>query len=77
MKFVYVETATGEELSEYELEERHDQMLDEVCEEVRIGSLTYSPSRVLKKVDPIAYSMSVGEYLGYLTENGHVEEVEK
>jgi len=33
----------------------YDEMLDEVCDPVCIGSPTYSPSYVLKLVDPIAY----------------------
>lgn len=32
-----------------------DDLIDDENEEVRIGSCTYSPSQVLKEVDPIAY----------------------
>ena len=39
-----------------------DDFLDELCDEVRIGSLTYSPSFVLKRVDPIAYRIAYSEW---------------
>lgn len=42
---------------------RYDEMLDECCDEVRIGSLTYSPSWVLKMVDPIAYRCGFHDWL--------------
>ena len=40
----------------------YDDFLDEVCEPVVIGSLTYSPSQVLKAVDPIAYRVGLSEF---------------
>jgi hypothetical protein len=37
------------------VDENLDDFIDEMNEEVTIGSLTYYPSLVLKEVDPIAY----------------------
>ena len=45
-------------MTELELEERFDEMLDETNDLVKIGSLTYLPSQVLKNVDPIAYRIA-------------------
>lgn len=45
-----------------------DEYLDECFEEIHIGSLTYTPSHVLKKTDPIAYRCMLSDYencLGY------------
>ncbi len=50
-------------LTRFELQDMHDEMLDECCDEIKIGNLAYSPSEVLKSVDPIAYRMSVDEYV--------------
>jgi len=47
-------------MTELELEERFDEMLDETNDLIKIGSLTYLPSQVLKNVDPIAYR--IGKY---------------
>jgi len=47
-------------VTELELEERFDEMLDESNEIIKIGTLTYLPSQVLKNVDPIAYR--IGKY---------------
>lgn len=44
----------------------YDQMLDELNDEIRIGSLRYTPSDVLKAVDPIAYEQGFYDYLDYL-----------
>jgi len=48
---------------EHEAHDRYDEMLDECCELVRIGSLTYDPSHVLKNVDPIAYRCGFVDWL--------------
>jgi len=36
-------------------DDAYDEWLDEVTGDVQIGSLTYSASRVLSEIDPIAY----------------------
>jgi hypothetical protein len=42
---------------------RYDEMLDECYPLVQIGTLSYSPSQVLKKVDPIAYQCGMSDWL--------------
>jgi hypothetical protein len=52
-----------------EIEERFDEMLDETNELIKIGTLTYLPSQVLKNVDPIAYRIGLSEFEDYLEED--------
>jgi hypothetical protein len=49
-------------MTELELEEMWDEMLDEGVELIRIGNMSYLPSQVLKAVDPIAYRIGKYEY---------------
>lgn len=57
---------------EYEIQEycdsNYDEWLDE-SDEVKIGSLSYYPSQVLKAVDPIAYSCGLSDYESSELEN--------
>ena len=46
-----------------EAEEAYDDMLDEVSGPVRIGSLEYSASHVLREVDPIAYRVGLHDFI--------------
>lgn len=67
-------------ISDY-VDENLDDLIDEMNEEVSIGSLTYSPSEVLKNVDPIAYrcyssdleNMFYGDFKYELERYGEVE----
>lgn len=54
---------------EQENRERFDEMLDECYPEIKIGTLIYSPSHVLKSVDPIAYEIGLQEFLYFEEEN--------
>ena len=47
-------------------EEIYDEWLDEISGPVRIGSLEYSPSIVLERVDPIAYRCGYSDFLDFL-----------
>lgn len=51
------------ELTDADLHDQYDAMLDECSEEVRIGSLRYSPSNTLKAVDPTAYRCGFVDWL--------------
>jgi len=48
--------------------EQYDEMLDETNPQIVIGSLVYSPSDVLKSVDPIAYQVGFSDYLSFIEE---------
>lgn len=55
--------------------EEYDNMLDELGT-VTIGSLEYSPSEVLKTVDPIAYRCGLGDYVDNIDSNDVGEYIE-
>ena len=50
------------------IEERFDELLDEAGP-IKIGSLEYMPSDVLKAVDPIAYRVGLSDYESFEEEN--------
>lgn len=56
-------------LTEDELHDSFDDALDQ-HEPLRIGSLTFLPSKVLKECDPIAYRIGVDEYADLLAGDG-------
>ena len=49
-----------DKLTEEELHERYDRMLDECYEPHPLG---YDPSKILKKCDPIAYRCGFNDWL--------------
>ncbi len=49
-------------MTELELEELWDEMIDEGQELIKIGNMSYLPSQVLKAVDPIAYRIGKYDY---------------
>ena len=51
------------ELDPDNYEDQFDDMLDESIQEIEIGCLTYSPSHVLKNVDPVAYRCGLVDYI--------------
>jgi hypothetical protein len=53
-----------------QLEADFAEMLDECYERIVIGTLNFSPSQVLKSVDPIAYRIAVSEHYDYVAEQG-------
>lgn len=52
--------------------EMYDELLDECYEPFKIGDLEYSPSQVLKDVDPTAYRIGKQDYLDSLVEDGQL-----
>lgn len=62
-----------EKLSDDDLREQYDEMLDEVYGEIKIGTLTFSPSRVLRELDPTAYRIGLSEYEDSLMEEEDYE----
>lgn len=55
-------------------EELFEELLDECCPEVKIGCCTFSPSQVMKELDPIAFGMGVSENLDSLAQDGQFYE---
>ena len=50
------------------IEDQFDELLDEQGD-IRIGTLTYSPSQVLKAVDPIAYRVGLSDFESFQEED--------
>tara|TARA_Y100000589_G_C27124643_1_gene617977 strand:- start:59 stop:265 length:207 start_codon:yes stop_codon:yes gene_type:complete len=50
------------EMSDDDLKEQYDELLDEIYGEVKLGNLTFSPSRIIRELDPIAYRTGLSEY---------------
>ena len=57
-----------EKFTQEQLEEKFDEMMDEVYQPYIIGELTYYASQILNNCDPIAYQISVDEYIDFLQE---------
>ncbi|MBW8015725.1 MAG: hypothetical protein FVQ82_06025 [Planctomycetes bacterium] len=55
-------------------EELFEQMLDDCYEEITLGCLSWSPSYVMKELDPTAYRCGVSEYIDGLVEDGEYYE---
>lgn len=58
-----------EKLSDDDLREQYEEMLDEIYPEIKIGTLTFSPSRVLRELDETAYRIGLSEYEDSLLED--------
>ena len=54
------------ELDPYDYEDQFDESLDDSIPEIEIGCLTYSPSHVLKNIDPTAYRCSLNDFIDSL-----------
>lgn len=54
------------ELDPDDFADQFDDMLDESIPEIEIGCLTYSPSHVLKNVDPTAYRCGLNDFVNSL-----------
>jgi hypothetical protein len=55
-------------LTDYELEQHYNDMLDDVYGVVTIAGYQYETSRVLKEVDPIAYRVGLSDYESFREE---------
>ena len=58
-------------ISQYELEQMYDEMLDEVCGVVEVAGMSYDTSRLLKNADPIAYQVGMHDYADSLMSDGY------
>lgn len=62
-------------LTEQELQEQYDQMLDEVYGNhegvIELGFGKYEPSRIWKAIDEIAYELGMHDYADSLMRDGY------
>tara|TARA_R110002074_G_scaffold311081_2_gene481960 strand:- start:500 stop:748 length:249 start_codon:yes stop_codon:yes gene_type:complete len=57
-----------ERFSDEDIEEMYKEALDEMGD-VKLGNLTFSPSRIIKELDPVAYRVGLNEYEDMLMED--------
>ena len=55
-------------------EEMFEELLDECYPEVQVGCCTFSPSQVMRELDPIAFNIGVGENLDGMAQDGQLYE---
>ena len=51
-----------------------EELLDECYPEVKVGCCTFSPSQVMKELDPVCFEIGVTENLDSLVEDGQLYE---
>lgn len=51
--------------TEKDYDQMYDDFLNETSPEIKIGYLTFSPSRVLRELDPIAYRCGFSDWLDF------------
>jgi len=62
-EFDYYDIDTGIGVSDYELHQRYDEMLDSCYDWPTVAGLEYSVSRTLQLVDPNAYHVGFNDWL--------------
>jgi len=62
-----------EKFTQEELEQMHDEMLDELYPPYKIGYSDFYASQILANCDPIMYQISVQEYADFLQEQDNEE----
>lgn len=50
-------------IPEHKLEDRYDEMLDDVYGDVEVAGMSYATSRVLKEIDDVAYRTGFNDWL--------------
>lgn len=65
----------GGNLTDEDIVLMHDDLLDELYPAVTIGIYQWSPSFALKRLDPVAYGISVIEYRDQMLEDNQIVEV--
>lgn len=71
---MYYDTTTGAQISDDDLAGMHDDLIDELYPVVTIGIYTWVAADVLKRMDPVAYRVSIIEYADQLIGDGQITE---
>jgi hypothetical protein len=69
-----IDTAELEQLGDYELYLRYDELLDEIYPDCSIAGLSYSTSNALKEIDPTAYRCGFNGWLNSEVSEGLIIE---
>lgn len=67
-------TPSGEEIYEWEMENRTEETLDELYPMFQVGYLSYEAGRVLREIDPIAFRECVLGEINSLMQDGELDE---
>lgn len=70
----YYSTDTGALVTDEDLAGMHDDLIDELYPLVTIGIFQWPAADVLKRMDPVAYRVSVIEYVDQVVEDGQITE---
>lgn len=70
----YYSASTGAIITDDDLAKMHDELIDELYPLVTIGIYRWAPADVLKQMDPVAYRVSVIEYVDQVFEDGQITE---
>lgn len=71
---MYYDTTTGAAISDDDLAAMHDDLIDELYPLVTIGIYQWPAADVLKRMDPVAYRVSVIEYADQVIQDGQITE---
>lgn len=66
----------GEEVTESEIEDMYDDMLNDVYGPVNICGIDYDAGQALSEVDPTAYRVGMADYESDLIEDGVIFETD-
>lgn len=70
--YSYYDATTGAAISDDDLAAMHDDLIDDLYPVVTIGIYQWAASDVLKRMDPVAYRVSVIEYADQLIKDGRI-----
>ena len=56
------EQELNDDIAEY-VSNNYNDLLDDMCPEYKIGNISFSASRILKELDPIAYNCMIGDFV--------------
>jgi hypothetical protein len=71
---MYYDATTGADITDDELASMLDDLINEIYPVVTIGIYTWLPADALKRMDPVAYRLSVIEYADQLHQAGQITE---
>jgi hypothetical protein len=55
-------------MTDYELEQLYDEILNDSYGEIKLGYLTFLPADIIKNCDPIAYRVGLSDFESTLEE---------
>lgn len=72
----YIDMHTYEILDDDDMHARYDEWLDSLYGEVNIGHSTFSPSEILKELEPITYRVGFSDFENFATEDNSIMDLD-